>query len=356
MQRTNEGRRAARAVQKLGLVCGLTLVLALGAGCSDDRRTVPGTDAGTSDGGPVSCTIEGTITCVDNSVYTCYNGQPTLTEVCGADETCFHGQGCRHCAAGLAFCDGQDVRMCDDTGEASTFVERCPEEQSCSLGRCQNACLLAAETRSNVGCDYMVVDLDNEWNSSPITPMPESAPAEQQFAVVLANPSDVTLQADVWQSVGSPNNPVETILSSHIVPANGLLRIDLPARHVDNSDLESFAGGTYLSNLAYRVRTNHPVVAYQFNPIIESASNDASLLIPVPALDVKYRVLGWGASNPVKTDLITDPSIPDRTYVTIVGTANATHVDVTLGGDIIRRRDPGGREHRRGQRRRDPEL
>lgn len=323
---------------RAGFVAWTVVALAGLVGCSDDRGTGPGPGV---DGGPATCTEEGAISCVGGDAYTCYNGRPTLSEVCGEDD-CFDGVGCRHCVAGLPFCDGQNVRMCDSTGDSSTFVEQCAAELSCALGRCQDACTAAAEVRSNVGCDYMVVDLDNEWNSTPFTPQPANAPAEEQFAVVVANPSNVTVQVDIWQSLGTPNNPVETQLMTRIVQPNGIERIDLPSRHVDNSNLENFAGASYLSNRAYRIRTNHPVVAYQFNPIVESASNDASLLIPVPALDVKYRVLGWGASNPVSTDLISDPSIPDRSYVTIVGTRAGTRVNVTLGGDIIGGEIEGG--------------
>jgi hypothetical protein len=52
-------------------------------------------------------------------------------------------------------------------------------------------------------------------------------------------------------------------------------------------------------------------------------SNDASLLLPTPALGKYYRVVGWPAGHPVKLlDII------DRSAVTIVGTAPDTTVTV----------------------------
>ena len=309
----------------------LSVLFASSFGCGGGERRPPiGRDTGTTP--PMGCTADGDIICMGREVHTCMGGVPTLTEVCEGDQVCAIGLGCRSCQPGRPFCAGQEVRTCGADGESSTLDRECPASEVCNGGVCLDACASAAEMRSNVGCDYFAVDLDNEWGE--ILGMTVQA-ANEQFAVVLANPSDVTVQAMVLQSVGPVGAPAETLFGSFVVPPQGLTRIDLPPREVDGSTMGMNEGpGTFLSAQAYRIRTNFPVVAYQFNPIIQSFSNDASLLIPVPALDTHHRVIGWPTANPISGPFMV-PGIPDHSYVTIVGTAPGTEVSVTLGGPIV---------------------
>ncbi|MEM9069632.1 MAG: hypothetical protein AAGE52_14055, partial [Myxococcota bacterium] len=252
----------------------------LALGCGDNDRPRVGRDAGGGGGGP--CT-EGEVECRGREVFVCRGGALERSEVCGPDQVCALGLGCRACQPGRPFCDGQEIRTCNDDGTTSTLQMTCPESQVCSGAACQDACAVAAAERSNVGCEYMLVDLDNEYSAG--LGGADSA-ADEQFALVLANPSSVLAQAQVWRSDGRPNAAAPTIVGTFQIPPNDLVQIDLPRRNVDGSTDSDEGPGTHLSNLAYRVTTNFPVVAYQFNPIVQSFSNDASLLIPVPALDV----------------------------------------------------------------------
>ena len=318
-------------VSAMALGCGVAL------GCGDDGRVGPARDSGP--GGPCS---EGQLSCRGLEVYVCSGGEEVLQETCAIGASCVPDLGCRECIPGRDFCDGQEIRTCAPDGMSSTLVRECPPSQVCSSSVCVNACQAAAEQRSNVGCDYVVVDLDNEFSSIIGT-----APAQEQFAIVLANTSVVPVRASVFQSVGTPNAFVETLFGDFDVPPNDLVRIDLPAREVDGSTPDVEGPGTMLSNKAYRVQTNFPVVAYQFNPIIESASNDASLLLPVPALGSHYRVIGWPTANPIEVEIPVPgfgnlEGIPDHSYVTIIGTEPNTNVRVTLGGPIIGGEIEGG--------------
>ncbi len=267
---------------------------------------------------------------------------------CEAPQVCAEGLGCRDCVPGRPFCDGNQVRRCNADGTDSTLEQTCPVRQVCQVATCVDACTRAAETRSNVGCEYMVVDLDNEYSNGT----GGTAPAEEQFAVVLANPSTVGVTVEVYRSDGLPGAPSERRVGVHTVPPEDLLRIDLPTRNVDGSGPGDEGPGTHLSNLAYRIVTNYPVVAYQFNPIVQSYSNDASLLIPVAALDTHYRILGWPTANPIDP-ILNSPTdgIPDRTYVTVVGVepnttvritvSHATHTGTIQGGGTLPGVEPG---------------
>lgn len=308
----------SRAILAMG-TCVLFMVL---TSCGGGTRRAPGRDAAVDSG---SC-AEGEVVCMGREVHACTGGVLSRSEICPDEWVCAIGLGCRACQPGRPFCDGQEVRECDATGNDSTLTRECPISEVCSGGACIDACAAATAERSNVGCDYFAVDLDNEWATA----------STEQFAVVLANPSRVTIQATVFQSVGTVGSLAETQIGTpYVVPPEGLVRIDLPAREVDGSTpgTDDEGTGTFLSPNAYRIRTNFPVVAYQFNPIIQSFSNDASLLIPVPALDTHYRVLGWPTANPIAVFPLA--GIPDHSSVTVIGTVPNTEVQVTLGGPIL---------------------
>jgi len=233
------------------------------------------------------------------------------------------------CQPGIEWCDGNDIRECNDDGTAGDVVSTCPAEMPCHNGYCANACEIAADNRSNIGCEYWGVDLDNEYSEF-------NDAAAEQYAVVLANTSDFIVNVTVEQNEAAPGAPVQlTTVQTTTINPNSLVQIDLPRREVDGSLNGMDEGpGTMLSSRAYRIRTDRPVVAYQFNPIVQSFSNGASLLIPTSGLDTSYLVLGWPTSNPIAPFPI--PGIPDHSYVTIVGVSeNPVNVTVRLGGPIV---------------------
>ncbi len=330
-----------RASHALPFLC-LSLSIAA-CDCEDDRP--PARDGGVDaqfDASTGPCT-EGELLCFGQTVQRCESGERVDVMECMGEMVCAPGIGCSTCVPRQTFCQDNGIYTCNEEGTGSELVQQCPAAQVCVSGSCQDACAEARAERSNIGCDYMLVDLDNEFaNAFGIGGTP---PAQEQFAAVLANPSDAQVSVFVFQSNGTPNAEAETMVSSHTIAPNDLLRIDLPAREVDGSTTSVEGPGTFLSNRAYRIETDFPVVAYQFNPIIESASNDASLLLPIPALGSHYRVLGWPTANPIEVDfpgLPDMPGIPDHSYVTIVGTQPGTVVTVTLGGPIVEGRSEDG--------------
>ncbi len=254
---------------------------------------------------------------------------------------------CAHCLPEELACGGADVVRCDAEGEEQTVIETCSGDGiACRGGACVSLCAQAARERSNVGCEYWAVDLDNA-NIGP-----DLNAAAQQFAVVVSNPQPdlsalVTVELD--ESLpGAPSAPEEVARAT--LPALGLRVFRLGPREVDGSPPGSFDAGTHtaLSRTAYRIRSDVPIIAYQFNPLdnVDVFSNDASLLKPVESLVVdpgqltpSYVVLGWPQTLASTDDPDTnfDPLDPTdlRAFLAVVGTRNGTRLRVTPTTRVI---------------------
>lgn len=294
---------------------------------------------GPRDGATGSCDDD-RIHCDGDTVYVCSDGARMDVQTCTGERVCAENLGCVSCRPGHYACDGQTLQLCRADGSGYDVSAACLDDQVCvamgPIGTCRDACAQAAATRSNVGCEYWAVDLDNAQAMGGL--ISENAWAEQ-FAVAIANPSRFPALVRVFVNdapLGAA--PAERMVFEGTVRPRDVLEIPLPQREVDGPMTGAMSNpdsrGTWLSSNAYRITTNYPVVAYQFNPIVQSFSNDASLLIPTSGLDNHYRVLGWPTANPI------DPlgqidGIPDRSYVTIVGVEPATQVRVTLGHRIV---------------------
>jgi IgGFc binding protein len=251
-------------------------------------------------------------------------------------------EACVTCEPRSQVCEGQTVRRCDDLGEAFASIDECDlsTAEACRGGRCINLCALAAEERSNVGCEYWAVDLDNAVAG------PDLNAASQQFAVVISNPQpDLSASVLIEQDDSLPGQPGAPIrIAQAEVPPFSLTVFPLGPREVDGSPPGEYNTGTHtaLSRAAYRVTTSVPVVAYQFNPL-ENAnvfSNDASLLKPVEALrglsgelEPAYVVLGWpqtiSSTDDPNTNFNSATPLDFRAFLTVVATRDRTRVRVT---------------------------
>lgn len=257
-------------------------------------------------------------------------------------------------------CDGQTVLACDALGETETPVMECNTgaAEACRSGSCVHLCTQAASQRSNVGCEYWAVDLDNAVASDDLNA------AAQQFAVVISNPQpDLPARVSIQQDDTLPSTPGAPIdIATEIVPPLGLVVFPLGPREVDGSRPGEYNSGSHtaLSRAAYKIASDVPVVAYQFNPLenVNVFSNDASLLKPVEALQSAstelqdaYVVLGWPQTIASTDDPYTNFGSPVpqdfRAFLTIVAARNDTLVRVTsstrvIGGGPIATLDPGG--------------
>ncbi len=291
--------------------------------------TACGPDGRNSGGGncPGICSALGYQACNDG-MY----GEPVA---CGPDETCSIDVGCVVCPPDGLYCDGpgdNEVWQCNSQGTGGTMVSTCPAENVCSNGACKTPCEAALDNASNVGCDFWAADLDNE--SSTLGPIVNDAAAEQ-FGIVVANDNDYKVTVTVTQNVARVGEPLnEQAVANIIVNEHDVGRIDLPQREVDGAMgqnglyTKNSGSGTFVSPHGYHIVTNGPVVVYQFNPIKQKFSNDASTLIPIQALGMDYVVIGYNTANPCG-GLINDPSIPDHSSITILAAQDDTNVTVT---------------------------
>ncbi|MFC1611593.1 IgGFc-binding protein [Myxococcota bacterium] len=298
--------------------------------------------------GNMICNPDGSaeICAPDGRYYTpsyCPEGQICITSTCNGKNT-FEPQ-CRPivCTPGRQRCNPADnvrIEVCDESGTDWCCTGSCAVPQVdgvCFEGKCVSVC--AVDEKSYLGCDYYAVDLDNAF--VPCGQNDDGTwiycdAAASQFAVVLSNPD--TQQEVVYQITNAPApdlpaeeecEPPEHIVKAGVLPPKGIEIIELPRRDVN---------GTVKAMRAYRIASNAPITAYQFNPLenVDVFSNDASLLLPTNTAGMRYYVM---TREQTFDDL--------KSYVTVVGVtvedATVTVVPTarTLAGPDIPVLEPG---------------
>jgi hypothetical protein len=312
----------------------LTVALATGgiAACgSSDDDVVDGRD----DGAEGECAA-GEGRCVSGMVWeTCTGGHWGGGVDCGESaDVCVDGLGCVDCYPDHTRCTGNDVETCGEDGTTWTVTDTCDtaagETCDTASGVCIDPCGTAAVGRSNIGCEYWAVDLDNAENATDFA-------AFAQFAVVVANLSNLYSAEVVIDKdeafVGEPHSFVEvdraTVDPGQLHVFN-LRRWDVDG---DNAEHRDDDPQTTLSRRVYHIVSTTPVVAYAFQPIEQAYSNGAYVLIPTTALDTDYYAVIWPPANPFDIPGLTITI--NRDYVTIVGVEDGTTVTVTPTYDIF---------------------
>jgi hypothetical protein len=329
----------------LGLPRRFVLVAVALAACKFDAayRDVP-------DPGANPCT-DGVIECGPTALLRCDGGTRVTIDDCAARGlVCAPSLlACTPCLPNLASCDGLDVVRCDDKGQTKNKEQTCDSAHgiACRQGVCLNLCDDAARQHSNVGCEYWGVDLDNAV--VPANPNQGGGnAAAQQYAIVVSNAEpDLVANVTVDEDTAKPGEPnaLRTIATARVGP-HALEVFKLGPKEVDGSPPGEFntGTGTALSRGAFRVTADVPIVAYQFNPLenVNVFSNDASLLLPTPALGGgggrTYVVAGWPQTIARSEDPQTNFGLDLRVFLALVGTKPDTHVHLKTTARII----PGG--------------
>jgi len=292
---------------------------------------------------------------------------------CAETEICDAGA-CRpdpnQCADGARTCiDSRTPAQCQD--DEYIAEAPCGDELACSEGECvPSACRVAADRSSYLGCDYLAVDLPNQAFRSMAGTTPESP-----IGIVLANPTaDRTIEVNLYDPdgdiaplVASMTIPVPAYISpipglvppvtvsSNVRDGEGMIVADRVARadglEIPPGGIATLLIGRRMGPLeissiqrdAFRVKTDHPVVVYQFAPYCcnYSVSNDASLLYPTTALGTHYRFVG----APYVNDNPIDPENGDDfpPVIAVVAPNDGTEVTIELPNGARIRPDENNR-------------
>ena len=256
--------------------------------------------------------LPGELSCKNNIALECKSDSSGWDETPCFDKKCVEGK-CLTCVPGARKCQGDVVMQCNTEGTGFTAFEDCKSAETgkiCHLGQCIDLCKANAKFTTNLGCEYWPVDLEQPPKEPNDNMDPENAP----FAVVVGNTSKtVSAKITVYK-----NGQQYTTLTA---PPDKATIINLPPYNVQGSILDA---------RAWRIVSNLPVVAYQFNPLenVGVFSNDASMLMPTNALGREYMVVAYPQPYVNFGDSF-NPIAPSA-YLTIVGVSkNDTTVKIT---------------------------
>ena len=334
----------------------LVLMFAIVVGCGPSSRS-GGDDTDAT--GP-ECT-DGAHRCVGSTYQVCTNSMWATQQDCPV--TCVEGIGCAQCQPGMNVCKDGNVHSCDAGGTVGGQVEACTGANICDGGQCVNACDNAAMNKSYVGCEYWTADLDNavevigvqgsfncaaapgvknvtmqacgNANNSAVAglcdPPNNACPTNftcksmnvcildaqrSPYAVVVSNPQSRAVNVTVTAANGT--SFMQTVAAGQVAALMPQAQ-SIPDQSVD---------GTGKETKAYKLVSDLPIVAYQFNPLdnVNVFSNDASLLIPRTAWDSEYYVMSW----PTEDRRVPAPGNHSyHGYLAVVAWEDNTVVEVT---------------------------
>jgi hypothetical protein len=333
----------------------------------------PGRKSGDDDGSPdalIECMPEDSHRCQGATYQTCTGG--TWQNAVDCPTACVDSLGCVRCTPGQTFCKDGNVWVCDDTGNPGSEVMQCGGATVCAGGSCVDACADAAASKSYIGCEYWAVDLDNATEILG-GPPPFGAPCndatfgygtgvlatmdvcfrqqgqniyyaglcdppnnacptdfactsrsvcvlnaqQSPFAIVVSNPQNKSVNVTVTGA--GMQTITQAIAAGQVAPIFPQLNNAIPDQSVD---------GTAKASKAYRIVSDLPIIAYQFNPLnnVDVFSNDASLLIPRTAFDVDYYAMTYPTLDRRSG---TNPQHNYHGYVTVVAWQDDTQIEVT---------------------------
>jgi hypothetical protein len=259
-----------------------------------------------------SCIDKDTInacTCFDVTAQPCEAG--TACDSLGGETACHPTV----CTPGEAECAGTSgYQACNAAGTAFLPQVECDAGQLCDLGDCLPACQVVEKSDSSLGCDFWAVDMANV--------PPRDA---YVFGVALSNPSD---DASVEVEIFDRNNAgKEQLVAMGIIGPRDVKIFRLSG--TSNGDKgfypgdAGFLGTGIAAGRAFRIHSDLPIVATQFNPFggAKAFTTDASLLLPTHTLGTDYYHLAWEKGLGAGSSMVI-VATADNTSVTIRSPVN----------------------------------
>mgnify|MGYP000488141580 CR=1 FL=1 len=198
----------------------------------------------------------------------CVSTEPTP---CAPGQACLDGQGCvaTFCVPGEPKCaDDDHVQTCLPDGSAYDDPVACAADEGCGDGVCTTLCILAELSPRSLGCSFFAHTMDNYY-------------VVMADSVIVGN-THPTKQATVQLYV--QKNGAEQTVGAPVVVAPGAVH----EFQLTEPEIES--GSAVRADGAYRVASDIPIVAYQHAPRGAQLTNDASMLLPEPALARNYVI------------------------------------------------------------------
>ena len=249
-----------------------------------------------------------------------------------------------NCNPGMKVCDSSDpgsVFKCKDDGSGveTPAAEKCAEGLVCSFGKCETQACAAAGS-SYLGCDFYTAKLYNGRKNEKIT-------SKESFSVALANshPTE-TATIEFFKTLDDgTETKIENFEYCYKVVKSflGMEYDDMECKNYDSSFVitvnpqetivvtpkkeDRMLIGTAASFLSYHIKSDLPIIVYQFNPFYNLHSNDASLVLPSTKLGADYII----ASYPDETGV--DGDGPG--YFTVIGAFDIpVELEITPTADI----------------------
>jgi len=282
------------------------------------------------------CTCEAS-TCIDAdtiSACTCFD---IVAQPCQAGTACDNlgGQVACHptvCTPGQAECDGQGgFQACNAAGTAYLPPVECGPMDMCEFGECLPACEVVTKNDSSLGCDFWAVDMTNV--------PPRDA---YVFGVALSNPSnDVAVTVQIFDRNGGNEQLIaEGMIAPREVEVFALSGTQGGDKGFYPGDA-GFLGTGIAKGRAFRIQSDLPIVATQFNPLggAKAFTTDASLLLPTHTLGKDYYHLAWEKGLGAGSSMVI-VATADNTIVTINSTVNTVAGQngmpaLVAGADVI---------------------
>ncbi|MDC0668682.1 hypothetical protein [Nannocystis radixulma] len=186
------------------------------------------------------------------------------------------------CYPGQLRCDPQNpgvVQECKDTGLAwestpCTEQEDCVEDVDKGTASCIGPCE-RIDNPTSIGCEFLAIRMASH-NTKP----------EDKDVIIVGN-TDPDRTAQVQLYFTPPNSFIETPLFEPVFLAPGESHIfDLVADPI--TDYSGFRTGG-----VFRAKSDIPITAYLHSALQNTASNDSSMLLPIPTLRQDYVIASY---------------------------------------------------------------
>lgn len=306
------------------------------------------------------------LVCQPGEMLGCREENSPAIDICNADGTevvagsCNAGQVCRagecvavNCIPGVRRCGPDGPEECDEAGDGFVAQGACEDGARCEDGFCLDRCELARRNKSYIGCEYWAVELENHLLYDAGLEEDRLPP----FGIVLSNPSDThdakitvydsegviaraipervvgldrpdpsvtfeTVYSEVVDADGNQLSRIDGEVNEIVLPRGALMTLIMPHKRIP-------FGQSAVGEFGYKVESDSPIVAYQFNPLCcnYNTTNDASLLIPESALTRDYMFLGYAIFAGDSVSRLDDPW---SATLTVVATEPDTEVTIQL--------------------------